>query len=392
MIKTIFRFVLESYVARKSHEFRVEVRLLHRDGDYRSILVRGGCLWDHNILPYRMAGTITDISDIRQIQNRFREVNVILETIRACHASMLRAVDDKDLVADICKTVVKNEGYPFVSVGIIKHNHDVAIVPVSSYCADNKYTMSTDDFTNLFPVRDIEPVLSTLKKREPFIIPNTANVRSLYHIDTSLFEKGIKSLGWFPIAHGRHFYGVMCIYSNEKSGFNSYKIAIFSELARDISYGILNLRINAARKEAEKSLKIVNNELELQVKRRTKQLRNSNEYLQDTLEKQQIAERIARRYSRITSSVNLILRAGLLGHSEEELAIKCLKGATSLIGCQFGLIGDKYESKSSSLWSIGINSNLNNGSIDPQDLLRDIIGADKRIINELYEKRRSINI
>lgn len=61
---------IEDHLAGIRPHFECEFRLRHRDGGYRWMRSRGQALRDENNLPYRMAGSMTDITEYRLIQEQ----------------------------------------------------------------------------------------------------------------------------------------------------------------------------------------------------------------------------------------------------------------------------------------------------------------------------------
>jgi two-component system, sensor histidine kinase and response regulator len=57
---------LQAYLNQEIPEYRVEFRLLCKDGNYKWILARGEALWDESGQPLRMAGSHTDINERKQ--------------------------------------------------------------------------------------------------------------------------------------------------------------------------------------------------------------------------------------------------------------------------------------------------------------------------------------
>ena len=65
----VFR-ALEEYHAGAAPEYKIEARMLHKDGAYRWILARGASLWNEMGKPYRMAGSHIDITERKEMEQK----------------------------------------------------------------------------------------------------------------------------------------------------------------------------------------------------------------------------------------------------------------------------------------------------------------------------------
>ena len=63
---------LADHLRQKSENFECEHRALHRDGQYRWLLARGIALWDADGVAYRMAGSLTDVSARKNLEELLR--------------------------------------------------------------------------------------------------------------------------------------------------------------------------------------------------------------------------------------------------------------------------------------------------------------------------------
>lgn len=70
--------IIDDYLSGKIKEYQNEIRLRHKNGNYLWVIERGELLTDENNKPIRLAGSITDISEIKKKENEIRESNTML--------------------------------------------------------------------------------------------------------------------------------------------------------------------------------------------------------------------------------------------------------------------------------------------------------------------------
>ena len=67
-------------------------------------------------------------------------------------------------------------------------------------------------------------------------------------------ERGYQSSIALPLAYGGAIFGALTIYASEPDTFQKEEVELLEQLAGDLSYGVYNIRSNAARLEAETEL------------------------------------------------------------------------------------------------------------------------------------------
>lgn len=65
---------LDGYLKGEYHHYHIEFRMKHKDGSYRWMLARGEALYDENGIPYRMAGSHTDITEKKEMEKRLESM------------------------------------------------------------------------------------------------------------------------------------------------------------------------------------------------------------------------------------------------------------------------------------------------------------------------------
>ena len=83
--KADFKALLEAHLARpQAKHFHHEYRMLHADGNYRWVLTRGMALWNDDGQAYRFAGSQTDMTDRKALENAlYREKELAQITLHS---------------------------------------------------------------------------------------------------------------------------------------------------------------------------------------------------------------------------------------------------------------------------------------------------------------------
>jgi len=81
--------ILDDYLAGRTTLYAVEFRFQHKDGGWRWILARGRALRDESGKPYRMAGSHTDITERRHVEEELRQARHEAEAASSAKSSFL---------------------------------------------------------------------------------------------------------------------------------------------------------------------------------------------------------------------------------------------------------------------------------------------------------------
>lgn len=231
----------------------------------------GETFWESvNISPVKdKDGNITnfvaikeDITDRKKREEQLQRLNVTLKALRRSGAAMMHASNEKDYLQEVCKVVVECCGHAMVFVALLE---DGICKPVAS-----------------MP----EEIISSPEKMkklafDPFRINKIIINRGLPEVKGEFASSVV-----IPLKDNNKALGVISIYSFDKDTFSNDEVDLLSELADDLSYGIVTIRLRQAHKKGQEELEKHRSHLEELVKIRTNELEVSNKLLADS---QQIA-------------------------------------------------------------------------------------------------------
>ena len=199
-----------------------------------------------NILHFLSSGT--DVTDVRRFERELTRTNRAMSALSRCNEVLVHSTNEEQLLIDICRTIVEETDMRMVWVAFIRHRDQQmrAFVPVSSFgSAQNTIDMMLADFNELGVFDQISPT----------IFQDICDEHGIKSCKT-VVSFGIQSLCMFPLHDHGETFGALFIAGGETNIFDHKEITLLHELSEDLSYGILALRTQRDRIQAEQSRQI----------------------------------------------------------------------------------------------------------------------------------------
>lgn len=197
-----------------------------------------------------------DITERQEAENEQKRLNRELQAIGSCNQAMLRAVDEKTLLNDVCRIICDEAGYRLAWVGYAEHDDYKTIRPVawagynSGYIASAKLSWSKDT------ERGKGPAGKVIRSGEIIYVQDFTNDSLMAPWRENALQHGYRSGIALPLNDKKsHTFGVLLIYSEKPNVITKDEIKFIDKLSKDLEFGIISLREQEELKIAERELK-----------------------------------------------------------------------------------------------------------------------------------------
>ncbi len=248
-----------------------EFRLRRRDGVELPVEVSA------KFLPGgRWQGFVRDVSERKRAERELQRVNRAHRALSKCNEALIRAADEQGLLEEVCRLVVEEAGYRMCWIGRAEQDDARTVRPLASAGFEEGY-LKKADIRWSDTERGRGPTGTSIRERRTTVARDFATDPSLRPWRAAALERGYASSAAIPLILDPATNGAMTIYAVEPDAFGEREVALLSELADDVTYGIATLRTRTERNKAQEELRSLNADLEHRVSARTAELRAAQE-------------------------------------------------------------------------------------------------------------------
>jgi|GEM_PF-3025944 len=210
----------------------------------------------YNIFARHIERTLTTTRSIimrKQAEEHLRSVNRALTAISLCNDSVVRATDEMTLISDICRIIVETGGYRMAWVGYPDREDQKVLVPAASAGYEQGYLKKLN-INIADPITGSGPAGTSIKTGEIQVVKNvkTDPCFGPWREEAVLHRYG--SVCAIPLISKDKLLGVLVIYGESTDAFDGKELKLLGELADNIAYGIMSLRIREEQNKYEREL------------------------------------------------------------------------------------------------------------------------------------------
>ena len=222
---------------------------------------RGGVIFLNNFYPvintdghvYSIACFSRDITDRKQAEMEMKRLNRTLRALSKSTQAMLRATDERIYMEEVCRIILEDCGHAMVWIGFAEGDAKKSVRPMVCTGFDESY-LETVNVTWADTDRGRGPTGTAIRTGKPSMCRNMLTDPAFTPWREEALKRGYASSLALPMISDGKAIGALTIYSREPDPFTKDEIHLLMELAGDLTYGIMAIRLRSAHAEAEAAL------------------------------------------------------------------------------------------------------------------------------------------
>jgi PAS domain S-box-containing protein/putative nucleotidyltransferase with HDIG domain len=189
-------------------------------------------------------GIMRDITARKAQEQKLVRVNRALKTLSACNSVVVHASSEENLLSEMCRVIVEVGGYRSVWVGFAESDAAKSVHPVA-WAGEGGAFLRRLDISWTDTIRGRGPTGRSIRSGAPQVARDIGSDPTMLPWREEALQFGFRSSVSLPLAGPAGVFGVLVIYAHESDAFDADELALLSEMAGDLSYGILALRTAA---------------------------------------------------------------------------------------------------------------------------------------------------
>ncbi|MDD5167772.1 MAG: GAF domain-containing protein [Syntrophales bacterium] len=202
-----------------------------------------------NTISYRGEPAIQIIfRDVTRRLHRTNELNRLNKTLTALsksHRAFMNAASETEFMEGVCRIVVEYCGHAMVWIGLAEEDEGKTVRPVAHAGFEDGY-LETLRITWSDAERGRGPTGTAIRTGKPSICRNMLTDPDFEPWRKEAIKRGYASSIVLPLISGDKTFGALTIYSREPDPFTNDEVKLLSELATDLSCGIMSIKFRNA--------------------------------------------------------------------------------------------------------------------------------------------------
>ncbi|MDD5640887.1 MAG: PAS domain S-box protein [Syntrophales bacterium] len=220
-----------------------------------------------------------DVTVLKDKEAEVKRANRALKTLSAVNKAVVRAPTEAELLQDVCRVVVEEGGYRLAWIGYAENDLQKTVRPMAQAGYEEGY-LETLKINWADTERGRGPTGAAIRTGQPVLARNIPTDPHFAPWREEAMQRGYTSSLVLPLMKEDAAFGALNIYAGDADAFDAAEVELLSDLAVDVSFGIMTLRGKEERRRMAAALRRSYEEMEARVQDRTQALATSNAALQ----------------------------------------------------------------------------------------------------------------
>ncbi len=194
-----------------------------------------------------------DIAGRERAEVALSRLNRALHTLNCCNQELVRAVEESELLREVCKVAVEVGGYSLAWVGYAGQDTDRSVRVVGQFGGERGY-LDSARISWADTERGHGPTGTAIRTGNVCLTRNVQTDSGFSPWREEAIRCGYGSAIALPLKSDEQTFGALNIYAPEADAFDAEETKQLKELANNLAYGVLALRTRAQRERAEAAL------------------------------------------------------------------------------------------------------------------------------------------
>ena len=201
-----------------------------------------------------VANILGSVIERQRSEARLWRINQAQRVLSKCNETLIRATEESGLLQRICDLIVEEAGYRLCWVGRAE-NDEMKLVRAIAQAGFEAGYLATSNVTWADTERGHGPIGTCIRTRETIVTKHIASDPQMIPWRAEALKRGYASSVSIPLIVDSEAFGAIVIYAAEPDAFDAEEVALLTELASDLAFGIGTLRTRAERDQGEVALR-----------------------------------------------------------------------------------------------------------------------------------------